>query len=171
MAIAIARRFCFFGRSTKGRRNHGRGYRWIFYRRCILSPALLGALILSLPVVWDRAKHGDVVGLRTFPLVSACACACLLLGLYFVEGAAPDAKARLLQGLMPGIGFVGGGAILKQDNTVDGTAAVASIWIVGTIGAATALGARGYAVALSLLNWTILKICSRLKANAPSSYS
>lgn len=131
--------------------------------------ALLGALVLALPIAWNREKHGDVVGLRTFPLVAVGACAYLLLGLYFIEGAEPDAKARLLQGLMTGIGFVGGGAILKQDNTVDGTAAAASIWIVGAIGAATALGAWGYAIALSFMNWMILKVYSRLKARAHSA--
>lgn len=125
--------------------------------------SLLGALLLSLPVAWNRERHDDVLGLRTFPLVAVGACAYLLLGLHFIEGVAPDAKARLLQGLMTGIGFVGGGAILKQDDNVSGTAAAASIWIVGAIGAAAAMDAWGYAVALSFLNWVILKACAFIK--------
>jgi putative Mg2+ transporter-C (MgtC) family protein len=38
-----------------------------------------------------------------------------------------EAQARLIQGLMTGIGFIGGGAILKQGTNVQGLATAASI--------------------------------------------
>lgn len=125
--------------------------------------AILGALALAMPVAWNRESNDDIVGMRTFPLVAVGACAYMLLGLYFIGGVAPDAKARLLQGLMTGIGFVGGGAILKHDDSVSGTASAASIWIMGAIGAATALDAWGYAVALSVVNFLILWYFVKLK--------
>ena len=49
-----------------------------------------------------------------------------------------DAEARVLQGLITGIGFIGGGAILKSGGTVTGTATAASIWNMGLIGIAVA---------------------------------
>lgn len=125
--------------------------------------AIFGALVLSMPVAWNRESHDDIVGMRTFPLVAVGACAYMLLGLYFIGDVAPDAKARVLQGLMTGIGFVGGGAILKHNDSVSGTASAASIWIMGSIGAATALGAWGYAVALSVVNFMVLFFFTRLK--------
>lgn len=125
--------------------------------------ALVAALVLSLPVAWNRECHGELVGIRTIPLVSVGACAYMLLALYAGAATAPDATARALQGLMTGIGFVGGGAILKNDNSVSGTASAASIWIMGGIGAATAMGAWGYAVALSLINWMVLRVFARIK--------
>ncbi len=125
--------------------------------------AIFGALVLSLPVAWNRESKDDIAGVRTFPLVAVGACAYMLLGLYFIGGVAPDAKARLLQGLMTGIGFVGGGAILKHDTSVSGTASAASIWIMGAVGAATALGAWGYAIALSAVNFLILWFFVRFK--------
>lgn len=125
--------------------------------------SLLGALVLALPVGVNRERHSGLVGMRTFPLVAVGACAYMLLGVSFIEGTAPDAKARLLQGLMTGIGFVGGGAILKHDDSVSGTASAASIWIVGAIGAAAALQAWGFAVALALINWLVLWGFTRLK--------
>ena len=131
--------------------------------------ALLGALVLSFPIAWNRERHGGLVGMRTFPLVAVGACAYMLLGLYFIEGAAPDAKARVLQGLMTGIGFVGGGAILKQNDSVSGTASAASIWIVGAIGAATAMGAWGYAIALAAINWLVFRMFTRMKRESRSS--
>lgn len=125
--------------------------------------ALVGALLLSLPVAWNRERHSDLVGVRTFPLVAVGACAYMVLGTYVIDGVAPEARARLLQGLMTGIGFVGGGAILKNEDSVSGTASAASIWIVGAIGAATAMGAWGYAVALAAINWLVFRMFMRMK--------
>ena len=58
-----------------------------------------------------------------------------------------------MQGLITGIGFVGGGAILKEGATVKGTATAASIWNAGVIGAAVAVGRYEVAVILALLKF------------------
>lgn len=131
--------------------------------------ALLAALALSFPVAWNREQHSDLIGVRTFPLVAVGACAYMLLGLYFIDDVTPDAKARLLQGLMTGIGFVGGGAILKNHDTVSGTASAASIWIVGAIGAATAMNAWGFAGALAVINWLMFRVFMRMKRESDRS--
>lgn len=102
-----------------------------------------------MPLAWDRERHNDIVGMRTFPFVAVGACAYMLLGFSLIGADAPDTKARVLQGLLTGIGFVGGGAILKHDDSVSGTASAASIWIMGAIGTATAMWAWGYAIAFT----------------------
>ena len=72
-------------------------------------------------------------GLRTFPLVALASCG-------FVQGAErlmtdnPEALARIVEGLITGVGFIGGGAILQGKNSVRGTATAASIWSTGAIG-------------------------------------
>ena len=124
---------------------------------------MLGALVLALPVAWDRERHGRIMGLRTFPLVSLGACAYILIGQTFIVDDTPGAMARIIQGLMTGIGFVGGGAILKRKDSVLGTASAASIWITGAIGAAAGLGIWTIAVALSVLNFAIILGMSTLK--------
>ncbi len=124
---------------------------------------LVGALLLALPIGWHREAHGDTMGLRTFPVVALGACAFVLIGNAFIGSGSPDAMARILQGLMTGIGFVGGGAILKHDSHVSGTAAAASIWVVGAIGAAVGFGLWGLAVALALINVLSVAILGRLK--------
>lgn len=130
--------------------------------------SLIGALVLALPVAWNRERHSHIMGLRTFPLVAVGACAYVLIARAFIGGDAPDAIARVLQGLMTGIGFVGGGAILKHDDHVAGTASAASIWVVGAIGAACAFAYWGMAVALSLLNLAIVAVFTRFKrSDAP----
>ena len=69
----------------------------------------------------------------------------------------------MLQGLITGIGFVGGGAILRDGDTVKGTATAASIWNAGVIGAAVATGRYEVAVILALLNFLTLRALLPLK--------
>jgi len=70
------------------------------------------AYILALPVAWDRESANQGVGLRTFPLVAVAACGYTLVGVSVLNST--DAEARVLQGLITGIGFIGGGAHLKR---------------------------------------------------------
>lgn len=123
---------------------------------------LLIAATLALPVAWHRERNSRIVGLRTFPLVSLGACAYLLIGLE-AFGMESEANARLLQGLMTGIGFVGGGAILKHEDHVTGTASAASIWITGAIGASVAYGFWIYAIVLAVVNFLLVALLTPLK--------
>ncbi len=112
------------------------------------------AYVLTAVIGWDREKEAHSAGLRTFPIVGVASCGYLL-----VLGAQPDAAAqsRVLQGLITGIGFVGGGAILKEGATVRGTATAASIWNAGVIGASVAMGHAEIAIVLAALNLFTLR--------------
>lgn len=117
------------------------------------SFAKLGiAFILTLPTAWWREKEGHSVGIRTFPIVAMASCGYLLILHDVPGGDGLAANSRVLQGLVAGIGFVGGGAILKDGMSVRGTATAASIWNTGAIGAAVALGRYEVAIALGVLN-------------------
>src|SRR4051812_38457477 len=93
---------------------------------------LLFAYLVALPVGWYRETEAHSIGVRTFPLVAMASCGYVLLatqpGHYSV-----DAQSRVLQGLVTGIGFIGGGAILKSQHSVHGTATAASIWNTGVV--------------------------------------
>lgn len=125
---------------------------------------LLLAAALALPVAWHRETNTRIVGLRTFPLVAVGACAYLLIGLE-VYGEGSEANARLLQGLMTGIGFIGGGAILKHENHVSGTASAASIWVTGAIGASIAYELYTYAILMSSVNFIIVAVLTKFKTD------
>lgn len=109
------------------------------------------AWLLSLPLAWEREKASRTAGMRTFPLVSLGACAYLMLG-RDVLGGHPDAEARVIQGLMTGIGFVGGGVILKKGLEVHGIATAASLWNTAAIGAAVAYERYALGAVLSVAN-------------------
>jgi putative Mg2+ transporter-C (MgtC) family protein len=117
------------------------------------------AYLLTLPVGWEREHEAHSVGVRTFPIVAVASCGYLLLA-FPLDTAA---QSRVLQGLIAGIGFIGGGAILKEGSTVRGTATAASIWSTGVVGAAVAMGRYEVAVALSLLTFLTLKVLWRYK--------
>ncbi len=115
---------------------------------------ILIAYVLTAIIGWDREREEHTTGLRTFPIVGMASCGYLL-----ILGSQPDAAAqsRVLQGMITGIGFVGGGAILKEGASVRGTATAASIWNAGVIGAAVAMNHFGIAIILSLMNLFTLR--------------
>ena len=120
------------------------------------------AYILALPVAMDREVASRSAGLRTFPLVAMAACGYTLVG-FSILGST-DAAARVLQGIITGIGFIGGGAILKSSGTVTGTATATSIWTTGLIGIAVASDRYEIAVLLSALTFLTLRFGKQLKS-------
>lgn len=119
---------------------------------------LLIAFAISFPIAWQRLRDpGRDVGFRTFPIVAVASCGYMLLATGTPE-VSVEAQARALQGLLSGMGFIGGGAILKEGGSVRGLAIAASIWNVGAIGAAVAFERLEIAVALGLTNYLLLRI-------------
>jgi putative Mg2+ transporter-C (MgtC) family protein len=127
------------------------------------------AFLLAAPLGWDRERSQRGPGLRTFPLVAIGCCAFLLVGQSVLQGS--ESHARLLYGLMTGIGFIGGGSILKSGGSVTGTATAASIWSTGAIGAAVAWRRYEIAIALASANFLLLRFGKTAKAALPEDSS
>lgn len=115
------------------------------------------ALVLTIPIAWERARRERNLGLRTFPIVAVASCGFILLA-ETLPNTTAEAQARVLQGLLTGIGFIGGGAIVKHGIDVRGLATAASIWNTGAIGAAVALRREEIAIILSAVNFIILRL-------------
>jgi len=127
--------------------------------------AMAVAYALALPIGWDREHHARSAGIRTFPLVAVASCGLVLVALR-AAGPNPADQSRILQGLITGIGFIGGGAILKTHNSVRGTATAASIWNVGVVGAAVGYGLLDIAALLSVVNFLTLRLLRPLKQDS-----
>ena len=127
--------------------------------------ALAAAFALAIPIGWDREKRARSAGLRTFPLVAMASCG-------FVQASesllvhSPDGMAKVIEGLITGIGFIGGGAILKQGNSVHGTATAASLWATGAIGVSVGLGAYDVAVTIAVFTFLTLRLLTLAKEEA-----
>lgn len=120
------------------------------------------AYVLALPVALDRESSSRSAGLRTFPLVAVAACGYTLVGFSLLDTS--GAEARVIQGLITGIGFIGGGAIIKSKSGVSGTATAASIWTTGLIGIAAATERYEIAILLSVITFITLRLGSQFKS-------
>jgi putative Mg2+ transporter-C (MgtC) family protein len=123
---------------------------------------ILGAFLLALPTALERETATRALGLRTFPLVAVASCGYVLIAVD-VLGAQPDAQSRVLAGLMTGMGFIGGGAILKDSGGVRGTATAASLWMMGVVGAAIAYERYAIAIVVSAVSFLTLAVLTRIE--------
>jgi putative Mg2+ transporter-C (MgtC) family protein len=130
------------------------------------------AYLLALPTGWWTEREGHAVGIRTFPIVALASCGFLMI--MQGSGSRSDdmaATSRVLQGLTTGIGFVGGGAIVKEGLSVHGTAVAASIWNFGAIGAAVAMERYEIAIVLAVLNLLTMRLLVPIKKRLDESAS
>ena len=127
---------------------------------------LLFAYLLALPIGFEREQSKRHFGLRTFPLVAVVSCGFMLVGKSVIDST--DGEARIIQGLITGIGFIGGGAILKDQDRVSGVSSAASIWNTGAIGLAVAFDRFEIAVLLAVLNVCTLFFFGRVKETVAS---
>lgn len=129
---------------------------------------LIIAYALAFPIGWNRERREErSAGLRTFPLVAVASCGYMLTGMSVLEGSEP--WARIMVGLITGMGFIGGGAILKGDEKVRGTATAASLWNTGAIGMAVAWQRYEIALVLSALNVGTLSLGRQAKDEMETS--
>jgi putative Mg2+ transporter-C (MgtC) family protein len=124
------------------------------------------AYLLVLPIGWERERHTHFIGMRTFPLVAVAVCGFTLLARDVFQD--QNAQAKMIEGVLAGIGFIGGGAILKSGHHVSGTTTAAGIWSTGAIGMAIAWNRFEIALILSLLTFITLALV-RLKARRPEN--
>jgi putative Mg2+ transporter-C (MgtC) family protein len=130
---------------------------WHFLWLCFAKIGI--AWILVVPTGWMSEKQGNSVGIRTFPLVAMASCGFLMI----LSGLDNGDSSRVLQGLVTGIGFIGGGAIVRDGISVHGTATAASIWAAGAIGAAVALDRIEIAIVLAVMDVFTLRALVPIK--------
>ena len=122
----------------------------------------------------NRSEHGQAAGLRTTILVCLAAAVAMIQTnlLMPTAGRTPDSFAtldlmRLPLGILTGMGFIGGGAILRRGTTVQGVTTAATLWIVTVIGLCLgggqlALGMTTLAMVLIVL-WALKRLEARIR--------
>jgi putative Mg2+ transporter-C (MgtC) family protein len=123
---------------------------------------LIVAYLLALPIGWERERADRSAGIRTFPLVAVASCG-FLLATESIVGTDAEARARIIEGVITGMGFIGGGAILKTGSTVRGTATAASLWATGAIGVACSVQTYHVAVIISVMTLLTLRVLAPFK--------
>src|SRR5437762_417330 len=101
--------------------------------RRLLLAAALGA-VLGL----EREYHRKPAGLRTNILIALGSA--LFTTVSIVVGTRGGTPDRITAQVVTGIGFLGGGAILRSGTTVHGMTTAATIWVNAAIGIAAGAG-------------------------------
>lgn len=96
---------------------------------------LLVAGLIGGVIGYERRMHQKVIGISGMVLVAVGSTTYMLLAQH-ASGEDPSAISRTLQGLLQGIGFLGGAVIFKGGTDVRGIKTAAAIWITGAIGLA-----------------------------------
>jgi len=82
-----------------------------------------------------------------------------------LTGMSSEGVSRVIQGVLTGIGFLGGGVILKmsEQHQIVGITTAASIWLTATLGIVTGGGHLGLAIVGAILAFIILTVFGRLE--------
>ncbi|MFL6621076.1 MAG: MgtC/SapB family protein [Sulfurifustaceae bacterium] len=133
-----------------------------------LSAAMLAGALIGV----ERTFNGRPAGFRTHVLVCTASSLLMLLGTReaaALSGLPIDAiridPARMAQGIMTGIGFLGAGVIMKDGFSVRGLTTAASIWVTAAIGIIIGFGfyvPAATATALTLITLSLFRWLERI---------
>jgi putative Mg2+ transporter-C (MgtC) family protein len=128
---------------------------------------MLIAMLLGGVLGLEREWAGKIAGLRTHMLTALGAALFVLAPR--AAGMNDEAVSRILQGVIAGIGFLGGGVILKQDEAgrIRGVTTAAGIWLTSAIGICAGMGRLWLAVLSTVLTMVILLGLLRLERWIP----
>ena len=124
---------------------------------------LLAAMILGGAIGFQREHVGKPAGLRTHMLVAMGAALFIMGAEEFGMGS--DELSRIIQGLATGIGFIGGGAILKisAEHDIKGLTTAAGIWMTAAVGVTVGLGYWGVAAMAVVFTLITLVVLAKLE--------
>ena len=106
----------------------------------------LGALIGL-----ERELAGKDPSIRTFTLISIGSCLFSLMSVYSAYGIPNAEPSRIAAQIVPGIGFLGAGAIFRSPRGVSGLTTAALMWVTAAIGMAVGFGQINMATAATVL--------------------
>jgi putative Mg2+ transporter-C (MgtC) family protein len=137
-----------------------------FHQLLRVTMRLLAALTVGAIIGYQRERVGKAAGLRTHILV------CMGTALFVIScveyGFGSDALSRVIQGLATGIGFLGGGVILKlrQSHQIRGLTTAAGVLMTCAAGVAVGLGQVILAFIGAILAWIVLSFFVKVEQRA-----
>ena len=116
------------------------------------------ALVVSAIIGLERETKHKPAGLRTNMLV--CFGSALIVLVPIEIGAAQqnlDVLGRAISGVITGVGFIGGGTILRESR-VRGLTSAAAIWVSAALGITVGCGLWLLGLVGALVTWMILRL-------------
>jgi len=115
---------------------------------------LLLAAVLGAALGIERELRRRPAGLRTNILIAVGAALFTMVSLEFAG--ASGSSDRIAAQIVTGVGFLGGGAILRSGKSIHGMTTAATIWVNAAIGMAAGVGAMMIATTATLVTLIVL---------------
>lgn len=124
---------------------------------------VLSAVLLGFAIGLEREMTNKYAGLRTNILVCVGACIFTIISIYgFPEVSVTGDElgtrdtARVAAQVVTGIGFIGGGTVLRHGANVFGLTTAATLWVSASIGMACGTGMYGLALISTIATIVVL---------------
>jgi putative Mg2+ transporter-C (MgtC) family protein len=121
------------------------GWIWADLGEMALASLLGGAIGV------ERRLKAQTAGLRTQMLIAAGSCLAMEISRYAARLEPGGDPGHIAQSVLAGIGFLGGGAILKAGVTIQGLTTAAAIWCSAAVGLAAGAGLPIHALGLAAI--------------------
>jgi putative Mg2+ transporter-C (MgtC) family protein len=123
---------------------------------------LLLAAGLGAAVGIEREYRQKPAGLRTNMLIALGSALFTMVSIQIAQsGGTPD---RIAAQIVTGIGFLGGGAILRNGNNVHGMTTAATIWVNAAVGMAAGAGYYAMAATTTFITLIVLAVLPPIEA-------
>ena len=136
------------------------------------------AMIAGAVLGFNRGAGGHAAGLRTTILITLAATAAMIQCniLLPLDGKQPGSFAvmdlmRLPLGILTGVGFIGGGAILKKGGSITGVTTAATLWFATVIGLCLGGGQLGLGIVSTALGLFTLWAMEWIDLRIPREHS
>jgi len=123
---------------------------------------LLVAAVLGGAVGLERELNHKPAGIRTNMLICLGAALFTILS-YEMASAFGGDHTRIAAQIIPGIGFIGAGVVIRERGTVIGITSAATIFVVASIGMAVGAGLYGIGVVAAAILLASLVVIGRLE--------
>lgn len=133
---------------------------------------ILAACVLGSAIGLERELTNKYAGLRTHILVCLGSCVFTILSIYAfplaIDKTHPQAfgdPARIAAQILTGIGFIGGGTVLRHGSSVFGLTTAATLWVAASIGMASGAGMLDIAFWTTLFSVAVLVLIRLFEKN------
>ena len=129
----------------------------VFFDIAVCFSSVISGMIIG----WEREKSGKTAGFRTFIFVSLGSA---LFTLISKEIGGPEITARIVAQIISGIGFIGAGAVIRDQHRISsGLATAAGIWVCSSVGVIFGLGYLPFGFGITLFVAAVFRAQPRIE--------